>query len=62
MATLDHSVLVREYKTKYNDAKKALELDGQDFDGRPMKVNMAQRKEFGGGRGGSRGGSGGRRW
>jgi hypothetical protein len=25
MATLDHSVLVREYKTKYNDAKKVLE-------------------------------------
>jgi RNA recognition motif-containing protein len=45
-----------EYKNQA-DADKALELDGQDFGGRPMKVNIARPKEAGGGgRGGKRGG------
>ncbi len=46
------------------DAEKALELDGKDFEGRPLKVNMARPKESGGGgAGGGRGGDrGGRRW
>lgn len=30
------------------DAKKALELDGKDFSGRPLKVNPARPKETGG--------------
>ena len=41
-------------------------LDGQDYDGRPMKVNEAkpQEKRSGGGGGGGRGGygGGGNRW
>lgn len=42
-------------------AEKALEQDGKDLDGRPLKVNMAQDKPARGGRGG--GGGGGRaRW
>lgn len=37
------------------DAQKALELDGKDFDGRALKVNMARPKESrGGGNGGNR--------
>jgi RNA recognition motif-containing protein len=46
-----------EYKDQA-DADKALELDGKDFSGRPMKVNIARPKEAGGGRGGKRGGGG----
>ncbi|MCK4869869.1 MAG: RNA-binding protein [Gammaproteobacteria bacterium] len=43
------------------DAEKAIELDGRDFEGRNLKVNMAKPKEAGaGGRGGDRGGRGGR--
>lgn len=42
------------------DAEKALELDGKDFEGRALKVNMARPKESGG-RGGDRGDRGGRR-
>jgi RNA recognition motif-containing protein len=33
-------------------AEKALEQDGKDLDGRPLKVNMAQDKPARGGRGG----------
>lgn len=40
-------------------AEKALELDGNDLGGRPLKVNMAQDKPARGGRGG---GGGGGRW
>jgi len=40
------------------DAQRALELDGKDFNGRTLKVNMAKPKEAGGG--GSRGGRGGK--
>ena len=36
------------------------ELDGKDFDGRPLRVNEAQEKRRGGGGGG--GGGGGRRY
>ena len=44
------------------DAEKALELDGKDFDGRALKVNMARPKEAGGGgRDGGRDGGRGRR-
>jgi RNA recognition motif-containing protein len=42
-----------------DDAKKALELDGQDFNGRPLKVNVARPKESGGSRGRSQGYGGG---
>ena len=43
------------------EAEKAIEeLDGKDFDGRALKVNMAKPKESGGRGGDSRGGSGGR--
>ena len=42
-----------EFETQA-DAEKALELDGKDFEGRPLKVNIAKPKE-------SKGGSGGRR-
>ncbi len=38
------------------DAEKAIELNGQDFEGRALKVNMARPKESGGSRGGDRGG------
>ena len=40
------------------------ELDGKDFDGRPLRVNEAQEKRRGGGgdRGGGGGGGGGRRY
>jgi cold-inducible RNA-binding protein len=41
------------------DAEKALAMDGQDLDGRTLKVNVAQDK---GPRGGGGGGGGGRRW
>ena len=37
-------------------AEKALELDGNDLGGRPLKVNMAQDKPARGGRGGGGGG------
>ncbi|TWU04722.1 RNA recognition motif domain-containing protein [Stieleria varia] len=47
-----------------SDAQKAIEgLDGQDFDGRPLRVNEArphERSSRGGGGGG--GGGGGNRW
>lgn len=33
------------------DAESALKLNGQDFEGRPLKVNMAKPKESNGGRG-----------
>ena len=43
------------------DAEKSLDLDGKDFEGRSLRVNMAKPKEAGGG--GSRGGDrGGRSW
>ncbi len=46
------------------DAEKALELNGQDMGGRPLKVNIAKPREAGGGsrggRGGDRGDRGGR--
>lgn len=42
-------------------ADQAIEaLNGQDLQGRPMRVNEAQSKGGGGGRGGNRGGGGGR--
>jgi cold-inducible RNA-binding protein len=42
-------------------AEKALALDGQDLNGRPIRVNVAQEKKPGGGAGGrSGGGAGGR--
>ncbi|MEM7002913.1 MAG: RNA-binding protein [Pseudomonadota bacterium] len=46
-----------------NGAEEAIEaLDGQDFQGRPLRVNEAQSKGGGGGgRGGNRGGGGGGR-
>ena len=50
------------------EAQRAIqELDGRDFEGRPLKVNEARPKEnrgFGGGGGGNRGGGGrgGKRW
>jgi len=44
---------------KQSDAESALELNGQDFEGRPLKVNMAKPKESGGG---SAAGGRGRRW
>jgi len=37
---------------KQADAEEALELNGKDFEGRPLKVNMARPKESGGGKGG----------
>ncbi len=48
-------------------AEKALEQDGRDLDGRPLKVNMAMERDSrggGGGRGGRPGGGGNRppRW
>lgn len=42
-------------------ADQAIEaLNGQDLQGRPLRVNEAQSKGGGGGRGGNRGGGGGR--
>ncbi|HEX6930366.1 MAG TPA: RNA-binding protein [Gammaproteobacteria bacterium] len=46
-------------------AEKALEQDGKDLGGRPLKVNMATEKPARGGRGGGGGGGGGggrQRW
>ena len=44
------------------DAQKAMQsLNGQDFGGRPLKVNEAQDKPRGGGGGGGGGGGYGRR-
>lgn len=37
-------------------AEKALEQNGRDLGGRPLKVNMAMERERGGGRGGRHGG------
>lgn len=48
-----------EYKNQAN-AEKALELDGKEFEGRALKVNIAKPREAGGGRGGSNRGGG--RW
>ena len=49
-----------------NSAQDALKMDGQDFQGRPLKVSMAKEKAAGEGGGGRRGGSNGggsrRRW
>ncbi len=46
---------------KQESAEKALALDGQDLNGRPIRVNVAQEKKPGGGAGGrSGGGAGGR--
>ena len=42
-----------EFEQK-EDAEKALTLDGQDLEGRPLKVNMARPKESGSDRGGRR--------
>ena len=47
-----------ELETGADEAIEA--LDGQDFQGRPLRVNEAQSKGGGGGRGGNRGGGGGR--
>jgi len=48
------------------EAKAAIaELDGTDYDGRPMRVNEArppQKRTGGGGYGGGGGGGGGNRW
>lgn len=41
-------------------AEKALEMDGKDLGGRPLKVNMATEKPARGGGGGGGGGRGGR--
>jgi RNA recognition motif-containing protein len=35
------------------------ELDGRDYNGRPLRVNEAQERQRGGGGGGPRGGGGG---
>jgi cold-inducible RNA-binding protein len=44
------------------DAQRAMQaLNGQNFGGRPLKVNEAQERERGGGGGGGRGGFGGGR-
>lgn len=43
-------------------AEKALEQDGKDLGGRPLKVNMATEKPSRGGRGGGGGGGGRNRW
>jgi cold-inducible RNA-binding protein len=43
-----------EFETQA-DAEKALELDGKDFEGRPLKVNIAKPKESKEGSGGRRG-------
>lgn len=44
-------------------AEKALELNGKELGGRPLKVNMANEKPAGGRGGGGGGGGGGRpRW
>jgi len=43
-------------------AEKALELDGKDMGGRPLKVNMATEKPARGGGGGGGGGGRGGRW
>ncbi|MFP5383126.1 MAG: RNA recognition motif domain-containing protein [Gammaproteobacteria bacterium] len=46
-------------------AEKALEQNGRDLGGRPLKVNMAMERDSrggGGGRGGRPGGGGGSRW
>ena len=40
-------------------AEKALELNGRDLGGRPLKVNMAMERERSGGGGGGRPGGGG---
>jgi len=46
-----------------NDGVKAIsQLNGQEVNGRSIKVNEAQQKPQGGGGGGNRGGGGGRRW
>lgn len=48
-----------------NSAQDALKMDGQDFQGRPLKVSMAKEKASGENNGGRRGGGGGggrRRW
>jgi len=37
-----------EFATE-EDAQKALSLNGQDFDGRPLKVNLAKERRSGGG-------------
>ena len=39
-----------EFETE-EDAQKALELDSKDYEGRPLKVNMAKPRESGGSRG-----------
>ena len=47
------------------DSEKALELDGKDFEGHALKVNVAKPRESGGRRGGGHnkgGGSRDRRW
>lgn|GEM_PF-4166345 len=41
------------------DAQNALELNGRDFAGRPMRVNVAREEERGAGGGGRRSGGGG---
>ncbi len=43
------------------DADKALEMDGQDLDGRTLKVSIARERQQSP-RGGGGGGGGGRRW
>ena len=43
-------------------ANEAVKMDGEELDGRKLKVNMAREREEGGSRGGDRGGRGGRDW
>lgn len=43
------------------DAEKALAMDGQELNGRPIRVNVAQEKKTGGSMGGGAGRSGGGR-
>jgi cold-inducible RNA-binding protein len=44
-----------EFETQ-DAADKSLELDGKDFEGRPLKVNIAKPRESSGGGSGGRGG------
>ena len=43
------------------DAQAAIEMDGETFDGRTIRVDLAQERSGGGGGGGNRGGGGGHR-
>ena len=47
---------------KQAQAEAALELDGNDFQGRPLRVNMAREQAAGGRRGGGNGGGRRQQW